>query len=598
MEKRTIPAPIKSSGSLWEKVVVLSILLFVMLRPVIDGIAYPGFNHFWNSLFFFITALFIAQRFRGKEITISMASGTFLLFLLAIVVSSFFSQVPYLAAERISSLLGMFVLLILSSEFFVSHQRKFLIMAIVAGVLIILPYTVHQSFWGLAQLRSMIAANPDLMAMLPPSYLDRLASNRAFATLVYPNILAGYFLLVYPILFFGIYSKNLLLRLFSTILTAGVIWGLWLTGSYGGLIICGAISVGMLLYCTLPEKLFPRIVFLTFFCGILLLIGTLYLHILPKMSSLADRFHYWMSGLSIFRKYPLVGSGPATFAFAYPQYKIPGAMEAKFAHNILIEILSETGIIGFSAFLLFVGLSLTEIWKKLLSSRSFLTAGFAFSLIAVGLHSCIDFDYADPSLSGLAFILLGTFFTTGKRPAIRLTKIGAGAMILVLCAGIAVEQGRAKTERILAYALQKQNQRISASAITAVRFLPDAELYGIRGSIFWKKYLAYGEKADAEKAVQEYKKASRLNPLSVKYHRTLALIYYRLGDMPSAEIYFSRVLALYPVKQLYNYEMALFYQETGRPELAERYFKLSEQMPGVTTEEQLTLEEYQHGKTF
>jgi hypothetical protein len=258
MGKRTIPAPANHSVSLWEKVVILLLLIFMLLRPIIDGIAYPSFNHFWNSLFLLITALFFVQRFRGKEISISMASGTFLLFLLTVCVSALFSQVPYLAVERISSLLAIFALLTLSSELFGSHQWKFLIMTIVAGVLVIVPYTIHQSFWGFAQLRAMVAANPDLMAMLPPSYLDRLASNRAFATLVYPNILAGYLLLVYPILFFGIYSKDIGLRIFFALLTSGAIWGLWLTGSYGGVIICVAISVGMLLYCILPEKLFPH----------------------------------------------------------------------------------------------------------------------------------------------------------------------------------------------------------------------------------------------------------------------------------------------------------------------------------------------------
>ena len=54
-----------------------------------------------------------------------------------------------------------------------------------------------QHFGGLEATQQMIRQQPDWQK-LPPEYLKRIASNRIFSTLVYPNALAGAILLFLP----------------------------------------------------------------------------------------------------------------------------------------------------------------------------------------------------------------------------------------------------------------------------------------------------------------------------------------------------------------------------------------------------------------
>ncbi len=74
------------------------------------------------------------------------------------------------------------------------------------------------------------------------------------------------------------------------------------------------------------------------------------------------RFTYWQTALYNFRNYPLVGSGPNSYNdvsdFPLRHYYDPGtrqytvrADEGIGIHNIFIERLSDTGLIGFSAFI-------------------------------------------------------------------------------------------------------------------------------------------------------------------------------------------------------------------------------------------------------
>lgn len=79
-------------------------------------------------------------------------------------------------------------------------------------------------------------------------------------------------------------------------------------------------------------------------------------------SSKIERIYIWEASWKIFKDHPIVGVGIGVFPLIYPTYKLPQAREINmsFAHNLLLNLLAETGILGFFAFLLF----LFDIYRK------------------------------------------------------------------------------------------------------------------------------------------------------------------------------------------------------------------------------------------
>jgi hypothetical protein len=80
--------------------------------------------------------------------------------------------------------------------------------------------------------------------------------------------------------------------------------------------------------------------------------GARYGH-LPSRS-MQVRWEYWVASADIFRQHPLLGVGPGNFPDAYLAHRLPGAEESvKNPHNVLMQALSEYGLIGGG---LFVGI--------------------------------------------------------------------------------------------------------------------------------------------------------------------------------------------------------------------------------------------------
>lgn len=67
--------------------------------------------------------------------------------------------------------------------------------------------------------------------------------------------------------------------------------------------------------------------------------------------SLQVRLEYWRAGLGMALDHPLLGVGPAGFRELYSVYKPARAEETLHAHNALVEVLAEGGLLGLTAVL-------------------------------------------------------------------------------------------------------------------------------------------------------------------------------------------------------------------------------------------------------
>ena len=163
--------------------------------------------------------------------------------------------------------------------------------------------------------------------------------------------------------------------------------------------------------------------------------------------SFVQRWNFLQSALDIFIKYPLVGTGLATYQQVYPSHAFSILEQPRYAHNYYLQTAAETGVIGFVFFMGFIVSLLAVIYravKKFLPDdhkRPYLL-GLALGLVGSCLHSLFDFGWQFPAVFILFWISAGIFMSQSDaaransdltlRPAARpLVKIGIQALVVI-----------------------------------------------------------------------------------------------------------------------------------------------------------------------
>jgi O-antigen ligase len=109
-------------------------------------------------------------------------------------------------------------------------------------------------------------------------------------------------------------------------------------------------------------------------------------------SSASTRLFYWRQSLALFSKYPLVGSGTGGFAWF-----VSGGDIEEYPHNIVLELATETGIVGLTIFACLVLFTVQNLLSALHVSA--LIEDFNRSLL-VTLFAILTFELVGAMLSG------------------------------------------------------------------------------------------------------------------------------------------------------------------------------------------------------
>ena len=241
---------------------------------------------------------------------------------------------------------------------------------------------------------------------------------RVFSTLVNPNILAGYLVLViaYSTAFFNqtkAYKKWRLAFLGTGLLAALC---LLYTYSRGNWVAC---AVMMLAFCVL----FCRKAFIPILGGgaaALALGGTAVLHRLESIqggyggdTSIALRMAYLKSTKWIIEEFPL-GVGWYGYRFVYPTYNFYLADKNVImyhCHNIFLNVWAELGAHGLIAFLVvWFGIFLPAGWKLAYHGQSLwlkaMGRGYVLATVGIIVGGLTDHVYFNTQM-GLCFWLLG-----------------------------------------------------------------------------------------------------------------------------------------------------------------------------------------------
>jgi hypothetical protein len=300
-------------------------------------------------------------------------------------------------------------------------------MGVLIGFVAMLWAGFDQWFGGLEASRQMLYATPG-WEQYPPELLRRIASERVFGTLFYPNALAGAILLLFPpLLWFLLHltasssrrklpSSNSRRRLQGSRsnIIRGTVIGLFCYGSVACLYWSGSkagwlIAVILLVVASTRVKMAPRLRWTV--AGLVFLIALVvfairfsdYFH--RGATSAVARMDYWRAAWTTAVQNPLTGTGPGTFQVPYRAVKSPESEMAKLTHNDYLQQASDGGLPGMVLYTGFILVALGTGYG--LSRREPARFALWIGLFGFAVHSGVEFGLYIPALAWPAFALFG-----------------------------------------------------------------------------------------------------------------------------------------------------------------------------------------------
>ena len=365
-----------------ENLIFGSLTLGITLRLFISGSqAGPGINLFVSFFIWFAFCLWLIRRIMAGQLTIPhFGWGSLCLIVFAATVLAS----PYLAADKFSAfsstvawltdlmLFGLILGLTMEGK---NKAVYFLVITLIATAVVITAYAVYQYFYGLQLLRETVAQHPELIASLPAEligdFFSRLNANEPFATFIYQNTLAGWLVLICPVLLgliFDAFQRSSQIRkqfgwYLNIFFLLAMIFIIFTTGARGGLVaLCLALFIFGLLagwpylkkfYRVLLSGILVLILVAIFIVFLIALFGQLPPPAEPgeAWASLQIRFGYWQGAEKVIRQNTWLGVGLNNFGSHYLQVKGALAGETSKAHNDFLQIWAELGILGLLGFL-------------------------------------------------------------------------------------------------------------------------------------------------------------------------------------------------------------------------------------------------------
>ena len=134
-----------------------------------------------------------------------------------------------------------------------------------------------------------------------------------------------------------------------------------------------------------------------------------------------ERLAHWQAGLRMFDANPWLGVGIGNYAAVYAAYALPRWYEALgHAHNVYINSLAETGVLGAAAFAIFWVAALLFTGRAVTRRTGYsaaLARGVLGSLVYVSIHSVFDNLFVQHMQLQLALLLAAVVVTGSEKHA-------------------------------------------------------------------------------------------------------------------------------------------------------------------------------------
>lgn len=300
----------------------------------------------------------------------------------------------------------------------VENQKPFL--WILSGALVpVLLSAFQQHYGGLAEVQKNIFAlvPPE---NLPEDFVRRITSGRVYGTLVYPNSLAGLLLLLLPPCVCALWELPSKIPPMIRMLLAGMLAymglaALFWSGSKTAWLILIALGIVVLFAKARMPRRYKITTAMAILCVGLIGFGIVFSDYFKRgATSVGARFDYWHAAALNIQEYPLLGSGPGTFALVYQKTKKPESEMARLCHNDYLEQASDSGLPAAVAYLGFIGGCLFLCWRRA-AQLSPLSFCMLLGICGFALQGFSDFSLYIPAIAWPFFVLLGVSHSLSMR---------------------------------------------------------------------------------------------------------------------------------------------------------------------------------------
>jgi O-antigen ligase len=238
------------------------------------------------------------------------------------------------------------------------------------------------------------------------------------------------------------------------------------------------------------------------------------------------RIEWWMTAFNMWKARPWLGVGLGNFPSAFRAYKTGTSENTLYAHGILMELLSETGVVGLAAAGFFAAAAASRGWKyrREISARAPMLAGvislLVFSLVSVSLEYLANL-MAGAVLAGMAFAPLARTTVKPRRSALIALAAAAAALMPFIWAPLSASRQVVAASRERAAGRIDDAVRLAqgAVALDPVSWEPRQESARAHAA----RYAASGRTEDLDAAVREQQAAVSRNVLSAALRRELDL---------------------------------------------------------------------------
>lgn len=368
------------------------------------------------------------------------------------------------------------------------------------------------------------------------------------------NLVSGYiaFSFIFLFSFLIMRSSSLKTRISLTAILAVMVMALAMIHSRG-------VFLSLLVAVVLLLKKRPHLLrFGSFLLLVILFVFLIRGSSVDRFLKASDPYGYrrvaiWQSTLSMIETHPLSGCGLGNYGLLYPRYSLPHTETVlrygkvtRFAHNEFLDVAATAGIPALIFLLITVFIVVYKGWegyKKEWSQSWHFCAAYAAFLSCI-IHGFVDFNLHLPAISYFciltaAYILTVTTSYSGRKIRLfRPVTLVFVAFFIILLSGIGTFF---IASRYKAQAEEMNSLRFPVHSIVyryqkALYYNPlDSYYHYELGRLYAKIYGDYKRVDYAERALQEFRAASQLNPEEARFYEKG---FYLCGalDMPITHI--------------------------------------------------------------
>lgn len=415
--------------------------------------------------------------------------------------------------------------------------------------------------------------------------------NRVFSTIGQPNWLSALVLIFIPITwYFTINSKNKIQKIINLIFNFLLVATLIFTKSRSGLLAFGLeffIFWGYLLFTNFKKTIISFLIFLTFSISLtLIFLPNKYLKLSTLKENLNEqttnvyqgpalesggtesgviRKYVWLGSLNIFKKYPILGTGPETFAFVFPKFKpLEHNLTSEWdfiynkAHNEFLNILATTGLVGFIAYIVLILATIIQLLN--IKNKSPQTTGdkvlkisLFSSYLSILVTNFFGFSVVNVSLLFFlipAFVLSYEDLNNQKNKSFeRQKKLNFYTLIIIFVSTLLIYSvikyfladiyySKAKNYNLTGNANLSQNYKRAKEYIEkAIKYSKNESVFHSEAGLIYSEIALLDEnkndgqeiKNNVDLAIQHSIKATQLSINNSNNWRVLSSVYYRFA---------------------------------------------------------------------